>query len=296
MEQNTPQGMIGAALTELCALAELEGAAIVDLTDSGHGPSLLYCAGSGAVAILDDVGAMLTRCPDAPSHGMAGSGHALMACPWVLPPDRAGGLALWRRPFGRVWTACDSALGAMAAAMLRVMLEHGPDEAGIDRLTGLPNRLYFLDETDRHIERLAQDGIPGTLMVVELDDLEQMALTHGQAARDWMLVRIGSLLRAMVRPADLVGRVGGGTFAVWFDGMDHMTAAERAQDLCDRRINLPEAPGRGAIAAPTLSIGIASRSRESEQDARGLMLHAREAAAAAGDSGGGSWRVWRGGG
>ncbi len=296
MEQQTPQGMIGAALTELCALVGLEGAAIIDLTDSGHGPSLLYFSGSGAAAILDEVSAMLIQHPDAPSHGMAVSGHALMVCPWVLPPDRAGGLALWRGPFGRIWTECDSALGAMAAAMLRVILEHGPDEAGIDRLTGLPNRLYFLDETDRHIERLAQDGVPGTLMVVELDDLDQMALSHGQPARDWMLVRIGALIRAMVRPADLVGRVGGGTFAAWFDGMDHMTAAERAQDLCDRRISLPEAPGRGVISAPSLSIGIACRSSQSEEDARGLLLHAREAAAAASNEGGGSWRVWRGGG
>lgn len=293
MDQDTPQGMIGAALTELCTLLELEGAAVIDVTEAGHGPVLLYFAGSGAAAILDEIGGMVVAQPDSPSQAVAASGHPLMACPWVLPPNRAGGLTMWRGAFGRSWTTTDVALGAMGGAMLRVMLEYGPDESGIDRLTGLPNRMYFLEEADRHIERLAQEGIPGTMMIVELDDLDQIALTHGPAARDWMLVRVGGLIRAMVRPADLVGRVAGGTFAVWLDGVDHMTAAERAEDLCGRRVSLPEAPGRAAIAAPSLSIGIACRAVGSEEDARGLLLLAREAAALISRDGGGGWHVWR---
>ncbi len=293
MEHDAPRGMIEAALTELRAMAGLEGAAVVDATEPGGDLALLYCAGHGAAALLGEIRDLLADHPGSPSHAVTMVGRPLLVCPWVLSPNRAGGLAMWRRAGEAVWTAGDSALGGMAAAMLRVMLEHGPDEAGIDRLTGLPNRLYFLDEADRHIERLAQDGAPGTLMVVELDGLDQLAVVHGQPARDWMLVRIGALIRAMVRPADLVGRVGGGTFAAWLDGVDHMTAAERAEVLCGRRLTLPEAPGRGIVPAPPLSIGIACRSAGSEEDARGLMLRARGAADHVSRTGGGGWHVAR---
>ena len=34
---------------------------------------------------------------------------------------------------------------------------------------------------------------------VELDGLDQLAVVHGQPARDWMLVRIGALIRAFTR-------------------------------------------------------------------------------------------------
>ncbi len=40
------------------------------------------------------------------------------------------------------------------------------------------------------------------------------------------------MLRNTVRPSDLVARLGGDEFAVWLNGADHMTAAERAEQLC----------------------------------------------------------------
>jgi GGDEF domain-containing protein len=39
------------------------------------------------------------------------------------------------------------------------------------------------------------------------------------------------LLRATFRPADLLGQLGSGQFAVWLDGADDLAAAERAETL-----------------------------------------------------------------
>ena len=35
------------------------------------------------------------------------------------------------------------------------------EDFNVDRLTGLPNRSYFLSEVNRHIDRLEQDGDHG---------------------------------------------------------------------------------------------------------------------------------------
>jgi len=293
MDEHTPLGMIGAALAELRAALGLDSALVVDSTDIARTPQPLYVVGLYPSSMLARVGDMLRASPASMSRFETEDGRRIVVCPWTLPPNRAGGLVLLRGPDTPRWTSAELSQAGLAATLLRVMLEFGPDEMGIDRLTGLPNRMYFLDEADRHIERLAQDRLSGTLMIVELDGLDQFTVTHGQPARDWTLARIGALIRAMVRPADLVGRVGAAAFAVWLNGADHMTAAERAEVLCGRRLTLPEAPGRSVIPLPSLSVGIASRMPDSEEDARGLLLRARDAAAVARREGGG-WHVARG--
>ena len=123
--------------------------------------------------------------------------------------------------------------------LLRVAIGAGMGQVGIDRLTGLPNRRWFLDEADRHIDRLEMDGVVGTLLLVDIDDLRRVNLALGRAQGDRVLVRMASQLRAMVRPSDLVARVGADEFAVWQNGMDHLTAAERA----DAAVHAPPVPG-----------------------------------------------------
>ena len=112
--------------------------------------------------------------------------------------------------------------------LLRVAIGAGMGQVGIDRLTGIPNRRWFLDEADRHIERLDLDVVVGTLLLIDIDDLRRVNHTLGREQGDRILVRMASQLRVMVRPSDVVARVGADEFAVWQDGMDHLTAAERA--------------------------------------------------------------------
>ena len=128
--------------------------------------------------------------------------------------------------------------------LLRSVIGEGMGQIGVDRLTGLPNRRWFLEEADRHIDRLDLDVSVGTLVLVDIDDLRSVNSVAGPGAGDSVLVRMASQLRAMVRPSDLVARVGADEFALWHDGMDHLTAAERAEALCEERLfqDLPERP------------------------------------------------------
>ncbi|MGH7086425.1 MAG: GGDEF domain-containing protein, partial [Acetobacteraceae bacterium] len=100
-----------------------------------------------------------------------------------------------------------------------------------------------------------------------------------------------ALLREIVRPTDLIARLGGDEFALWLDGADHMSAAERAEQI---RAAVPErlAPissGRGIRL--TVSIGIATRDADSSDGVQELMRRADAAMYAVKRGGRDHWRV-----
>jgi diguanylate cyclase (GGDEF)-like protein len=298
MEDGGLPAMASAALAELRKAARLEGAAIIDMAKPDSASVLLFDAAPGVPDAIGSAHQMLRRCPDTPSFSIGVDKRPILVSPWVLHPDRRGGLALWRKAGATGWDARDSDFAASVAGLMRVILEHGPGEASIDRLTGLPNRSYFLSEVNRHIDRLEQDGSSGTMLLVDLDGLRRVNDSHGRAVGDDLLIRTANLLRGMVRPVDMVARVGGDEFAVWLDSMDHMTAAERAVGLADRRLALPEGghsddPDEAVREEVTLSIGIASRMLGDGEDARSLLRRSHKALWDAKQSGGGGWAVSR---
>ncbi|MDR3534167.1 MAG: GGDEF domain-containing protein [Rhodopila sp.] len=280
-------GSIVAVLEQLRLTADLEGLAILDLSQDAADAPVAYCVGDAGQDTTAVGQAMLTTSPGQPSHTVARDKRRILACPWVLPPARPGGLLLWRAPRSKAWTEADHGLAASVALLLRITIGAGMGQVGIDRLTGLPNRRWFLDEADRHIDRLEPDGTVGTLLLVDIDDLRRINLTLGRGQGDRVLVRLASQIRAKVRPGDLVARVGEDEIAVWLTGMDHLTAAERADSFCNRPLfqGLPD--GHGV----TLSIGIASRYPGSTEDIRTLLRRAHMAARDVKTKGGGGWRV-----
>ena len=293
MEEGGLPAMASAALAELRKVARLEGAAIIDMARPDAASVLLFDAGPGVPDAIGSAHQMLRRSPDAPSYMIAPDKRPIMVSPWVLHPDRRGGLALWRNAGASAWDDRDTYFASSVASLVRVILEHGPGEASIDRLTGLPNRTFFLGEVNRHIDRLEQDGSPGTMLLVDLDGLRRVNAGHGRAIGDDLLIRSATLLRAMVRPIDMVARIGGDEFAVWLDGMDHMTAAERAVGLAERRLALPGPSVDDDRTDITYSIGIASRLMGEGEDARALLRRSHKALWEAKQSGGGGWSVSR---
>lgn len=204
------------------------------------------------------------------------------------------GLALWRRRGARAWANEDVPLVDAVAGIVWLLMDREESQrefyrsTPIDPLTALLNQRTFVAEATRHIARLDRDDMPGTLMLADVDNMDSVGSLLGPDGEDQVLRRAAMLLRSVVRPTDLVGRIGATEFAVWLSGADHLTAAERAEDLC------LEAPGKivtpdGTVPEVSFSIGIASR--QSGETYADMARRAGQAMRQVKREGGGYWRV-----
>lgn len=131
-----------------------------------------------------------------------------------------------------------------------------------DPLTGLPNRRCF-DETE-HVEfrRAQRAGLPLSLLLCDVDFFKRYNDTYGHAQGDLCLQQVAAALReVVVRPGDLVARIGGEEFAVLLPTTDLPGAAAMAERLRQAVTALGIAhAGSEAADHVTLSIGYAALS------------------------------------
>ncbi len=287
--------MMQAVLEGVAGALDGEGGVVLDLLDQTAEP-VRHAWGVAPGPLLPRLIDGLQADAADPILGMA-DGRALMLCPTYTRFGGRAGLCLWRAPGAAAWTSEDARLVSPILTVVRMVLEHEAIQrelalqARTDALTGVHNRRAFLEEVARRIDRLHHEGQPGTLVIVALDHLKRLNDASGQEAGDRALVTLATLLRRTTRPADIVARLGGGEFALWLDGSDALTAAERADDLCRHApaalaAALPEgAPPLGA------SVGIAARHPAHAEALDQVMRRADRALGDAKRAGGGQWRA-----
>jgi diguanylate cyclase (GGDEF)-like protein/PAS domain S-box-containing protein len=96
-----------------------------------------------------------------------------------------------------------------------------------DALTGLPNRVLFLDRLDQAIRR-AQRAHPAAAAAVLFLDLDRFKLVNdslGHQVGDQLLIAVARRLESAVRPPDTVARLGGDEFTVLLDGVSDVHEA-----------------------------------------------------------------------
>jgi GGDEF domain-containing protein len=161
----------------------------------------------------------------------------------------------------------------------------------LDPQTGLWSAASFADAIGRRFDRLDVEGLPGTLLLLGFSRTPPVG-------RSAVATQLAEELRDIIRPTDLLGRLDATTFALWCDGMDDLTGAERAARFCQR---LPA----GLPGPPCISVGLAARWPGKAEDAATLirragaaLRHAERVAQAAADAGStesvasGTWRAW----
>jgi len=290
-------GMMDAALWALIHALGAEGAAVIGTLSADAALEVLHECGPGASAILATATQLLTAEAKHPGHATNPEGRLVSAVGCKTRFGAQTGLALWRHANARPWDQDDALLVGSAAAIVCMILEYEAVQrelalqARTDPLTGLLNRRAFLQEMLRNIARLDRESEPGTLIFLDMDSLKTVNDRLGHAAGDQVLLLLADILRKLVRPSDLIARLGGDEFAIWLSGADHMTAAERADQLCkavpvEVQAILPEqVPGIG------VSVGLATRTVGSLETIDDLTRRADLAMYEVKRTGRGHWRV-----
>ena len=121
-----------------------------------------------------------------------------------------------------------------------------------DALTGLRNRRGWESALAHEDDRCQRYGSSATVLVVDLDRLEQTNDLHGHAAGDALLQRAAALLGEASRPADVVARLGGDEFGVLAVECDAVCARALQSRL---RVRLRSAGLRASVGAASRRAG-----------------------------------------
>ncbi len=134
-----------------------------------------------------------------------------------------------------------------------------------DTLTGLPNRVLFLDRLRQTIDRSRRrNDYRYAVLFLDLDGFKGINDRFGHGVGDDFLVAIARRLELTLRSGDTVARFGGDEFALLLEDIKDVTDATNIAKRIQETLGLP-LHLNGHQVFPTASIGIALNSRDNEE-------------------------------
>lgn len=102
-----------------------------------------------------------------------------------------------------------------------------------DPLTGLLNKTGFSQLLSKRLQTVAPDECCGALLLLKAIDLKTINHSYGRIEGNKALQLATEILSSLVRPEDLLGRMGGDLFAIHFDDIAPQQVHERAFNLVE---------------------------------------------------------------
>ena len=136
-----------------------------------------------------------------------------------------------------------------------------------DSLTGLPNRLSFVDALGESLSRAEVSGSPVGILFLDLDHLKLINDSLGHHAGDALLRAVAPRLRSHLRPGDVVARFGGDEFGILIDRLADEGEAVAIADRVAAAFTQPFAiDGVEHFVSASIGVAVARPSMATHED------------------------------
>jgi len=182
----------------------------------------------------------------APVFGISGTVGALVVagCPFPLEEER-------------IYVSMLADLLSMALQNA-THLDSSRDGKWMDHLTGVSNRIHFMQRFENEIRRTENYRQAMALFMFDIDEFKKINDTHGHYAGDVVIKKMAELVKKNTRSSDLVGRYGGDEFMVLISSMTEEQAVSFAGHLREKISTTDIAiPGTEVPVRITISGGLA---------------------------------------
>jgi diguanylate cyclase (GGDEF)-like protein/PAS domain S-box-containing protein len=210
--------------------------------------------------------------PDTGAHPWwRGRGRAVreqgIQAAWAVPviasdADRVLGVLAIYHDEPRQPEPADWQLMELAAHLADIAIERSQVQAQLawqathDALTGLPNRLFFLDQAAMALARSQRSKAAVAVLFCDLDRFKFINDSLGHEAGNRLLIALASRLQEVVRPGDVVARFGGDEFTILCEGIADETHALTIAERVAGVVSTPFALDDSEVFV-TVSVGIA---------------------------------------
>lgn len=132
-------------------------------------------------------------------------------------------------------------------------------EAAYDSLTGIYNRRKAIEL----VNHIAREARPGAFCMIDIDNFKEANDIYGHVSGDCILQELADILRRQTRHSDIVARIGGDEFIVYFyDAQDREVIRRRVEHFCQlfREYNQQHYPK----SRLSLSVGVLYSERQNQ--------------------------------
>ncbi len=144
------------------------------------------------------------------------------------------------------------------------------DDAFHDRLTGLPNRHFFMGRLDTAVEQRRQEANRNrqfAVMFLDLDRFKHVNDTLGHQVGDQLLAAVARRLQNCVGPSDMVARLGGDEFVILLDCVrDAEDALRVGARISDALASPFEIDGSEVMSGASIGIALSRERFDAPED------------------------------